>query len=179
MYRCDIHSHTLISHDSQAPLSGMVHAAQAAGLQEFCVTDHCDLLDLDGKPRPIHLKHGAANIQWERDTKWVTENLVNAVAPVYQGTNGIVERTGLHHREFLDTYRFQTESLLPVQRNGSVHMLNLVEGQRAILRSTQGMYAPFEVRYAETCIVPEAAGSYEIVSPDGEEIRMILACVRN
>ena len=50
MYRCDIHSHTLISHDSQAPLSGMVHAAQAAGLQEFCVTDHCDLLDLDGRP---------------------------------------------------------------------------------------------------------------------------------
>lgn len=136
-------------------------------------------LDLDGKPRPIHLKHGAANIQWERDTKWVTENLVNAVAPVYQGTNGIVERTGLHHREFLDTYRFQTESLLPVQRNGSVHMLNLVEGQRAILRSREGQFSPFEVRYAETCIVPEAAGSYEILSPDGEEIRMILACVRN
>ena len=25
-------------------------------------------LGLDGKPRPIHLEHGAANIQWERTT---------------------------------------------------------------------------------------------------------------
>jgi mannose-6-phosphate isomerase class I len=28
-------------------------------------------LGLDGKPRPIHLKHGLANIQWDRTTRWV------------------------------------------------------------------------------------------------------------
>lgn len=136
-------------------------------------------LDLDGKPRPIHLNHGATNIQWERDTKWVKENLVNAVTTVHQSENGTIERTGLHNREFLDTFRFHTATALPVRRNGSVHMLNLVEGQRAILRSPGAQFAPFELRYAETCIVPEAAGEYEIVSPDGGEIRVILACVRN
>ena len=50
MYLCDIHSHTKISPDSEAPLSDMVRAAAAAGLREFCVTDHCDLLGLDGLP---------------------------------------------------------------------------------------------------------------------------------
>ena len=50
MYLCDIHSHTKISPDSRAELSDMARSAVASGLREFCVTDHCDLLDLDGKP---------------------------------------------------------------------------------------------------------------------------------
>lgn len=50
MYLCDIHSHSKISPDCDVPLPDMVHAAVAAGLQEFCVTDHHDLLDYDGFP---------------------------------------------------------------------------------------------------------------------------------
>ena len=50
MYLCDIHCHTKISPDSTAELSGLAAAAVSAGLRELCVTDHCDLLDLDGDP---------------------------------------------------------------------------------------------------------------------------------
>lgn len=50
MYFCDVHTHSLISPDSEAPLADMVQAAAAAGLDELCVTDHCDLLDFDGRP---------------------------------------------------------------------------------------------------------------------------------
>ena len=102
-------------------------------------------VDLDGKPRPIHLEHGAANIQWYRNTEWVHRNLVNAVAEVYTGENGTVVRTGLHEREFLDTFRFTTSSALPVHRNGSVHMLNLVDGTRAVLRSKSDAFPPLEL----------------------------------
>lgn len=135
-------------------------------------------LDLDGKPRPIHLEHGAANIQWDRNTRWVHENLVNAVTPVHRDDRGVVERTGLHQREFLDTFRIATQSGLPIRRNGSVHVMNLVEGERALIVSPQGKFPPFPLHYAETCILPEAAGEYEITSPDGRPIQVILACVR-
>ena len=135
-------------------------------------------LDLDGKPRPIHLEHGAANIQWERNTQWVHENLVNAVTPVHRDDRGVVERTGLHQREFLDTFRIATHDSLPIRRNGSVHVLNLVEGERALIVSPQGKFPPFPLHYAETCILPEAAGEYEIISPDGQPIQVIFACVR-
>ena len=50
MYLCDVHCHTLISPDSHATLAAMARAAMAVGLRELCVTDHCDLLDLDGNP---------------------------------------------------------------------------------------------------------------------------------
>ena len=86
---------------------------------------------------------------------------------------------GLHEREFLDTFRFTTSSALPVHRNVSVHMLNLVDGTRAVLRSKSDAFPPLELHYAETCIVPQAAGDYEISSPDGSEVKVILACVRN
>ncbi len=50
MYLCDVHTHSLISPDSKAPLSAMAQAALSAGLKELCVTDHCDLLDWEGRP---------------------------------------------------------------------------------------------------------------------------------
>ena len=50
MYLCDVHLHTKISPDSKAELSDMARAAVSAGLLELCVTDHCDLLDGDGRP---------------------------------------------------------------------------------------------------------------------------------
>ena len=50
MYLCDVHSHTKLSPDSKAELLDTARAAAAAGLREFCVTDHCDLFDSDGKP---------------------------------------------------------------------------------------------------------------------------------
>ena len=58
-------------------------------------------------------------------------------------------------------------------------MLNLVDGTRAVLRSKSDEFPPLELHYAETCIVPQAAGDYEIYSPDGSEVKVILACVRN
>lgn len=136
-------------------------------------------LDLDGKPRPIHLDHGMANIQWDRDTKWVHENLVGQTTVVHQDENALVERTGLHEREFIDTFRYTTASSVTVERNGSVHVLNLVDGARARLVSPDGAFAPFELHYAETCILPQAAGDYRIEAPDGAEVKMIVACVRN
>ena len=45
MYLCDFHTHSQISHDSQAPLKEMLRAANERGLQELCVTDHCEVLE--------------------------------------------------------------------------------------------------------------------------------------
>jgi histidinol-phosphatase (PHP family) len=45
MYLCNTHTHTQVSFDSKATLRAMAEAAIAAGFNELCVTDHCDLLD--------------------------------------------------------------------------------------------------------------------------------------
>lgn len=135
-------------------------------------------LDLDGKPRPIHIDHGMANIQFDRNTRWVHENLVGQTRVLRQDENGLVERTGLHQREFIDTIRYTTTGRMPVERNGSVHVMNLVDGARARITSPDGAFAPFELHYAETCILPQDAGAYAIESVDGGEVKVIVASVR-
>lgn len=123
-------------------------------------------LGLDGKPRPIHLEHGAANIQWDRTTGWVKENLVNAVSPLGSGPGWREERTGLHEREFIETRRHWFTAPVPHHTRGGVQVMNLVEGEAAVVESPDRAFEPFLVHYAETFIVPAAVGSY-VVRPLG------------
>ena len=50
MFLSDYHSHSLVSFDGEFPMSDMAQAAMDAGLNELCITDHCDFLDQDGVP---------------------------------------------------------------------------------------------------------------------------------
>lgn len=119
-------------------------------------------LGLDGKPRPIHLNHGAPNIQWDRTTSWVKENLVNRIETIASGDGWREERTGLHEREFIETRRHWFTKTVPHDTRGGVNVLNLVEGEEALVESPDGGFEPFLVHYAETFIVPAAAGHYTI-----------------
>lgn len=119
-------------------------------------------LGLDGNPRPIHLDHGIANICWDRRAEWVKSNLVNRVEQIAHGDGWREERTGLHELEFIETRRHWFTSEVPHDTRGTVNVLNLVEGERAIVESPTDSFDPFEVHYAETFIVPAAVGSYTI-----------------
>ncbi len=46
MYFIDYHTHSILSMDGKVPLSVMGEHAIAAGINELCLTDHCDLIDL-------------------------------------------------------------------------------------------------------------------------------------
>ncbi|HWD91381.1 MAG TPA: class I mannose-6-phosphate isomerase [Verrucomicrobiae bacterium] len=119
-------------------------------------------LGLDGKPRPIHLDHGIANIQWDRDADWTRKNLVNRFSPLGSGDGWREERTGLHEREFIETRRHWFTKAVPHHTHGGVNVLNLVEGTEAVVESVEGRFEPFVIRYAETFIVPAAVGPYTI-----------------
>jgi hypothetical protein len=119
-------------------------------------------LGLDGLPRPIHLEHGIRNIQWDRTTAWVEKQLINTISPVAEGDGWKEEGTGLHEREFIETRRHWFTSFVPHCTDGGVNVLNLCEGAEAIVESPTEKFAPLVVHYAETFIVPAAAGCYTI-----------------
>jgi hypothetical protein len=136
-------------------------------------------MGLDGRPRPVHLDHGLANIAWERTTGWTRRHLVNRVAPIPGGDGWTAERTGLHEREFIDTVRRRGRVAMPHHTRDGVHMLNLIAGAEALVESPVGAFPPFPVSYAETFIVPAAVGAYTIrpLAP-GAEVASIEASVR-
>jgi mannose-6-phosphate isomerase class I len=121
-----------------------------------------DRLDLNGRPRPIHLEHGRRNIRWDRDTRWVRQNLINRVEKMSEGDGWCEERTGLHEREFIETRRHWFTEKVPHHTQGGVNVLNLVEGPEVVVESPDKLFAPFVVHYAETFIVPAAVGQYTI-----------------
>jgi mannose-6-phosphate isomerase class I len=138
-------------------------------------------LGLDGKPRPIHLQHGAANIQWDRTTEWTRRHLVNRFEPLGAGPGWREERTGLHEREFIETRRHWFTDTVPHDTHGGVNVLNLVQGEEAVVESPTGAFEPFVVHYAETFIVPARVGPYTIRPfglSEGSECATLKAYVR-
>ncbi len=137
-----------------------------------------DRLGLDGLPRPVHLEHGSKNIQFDRDTKWVMENLVGQTHLLETGDGYTIEKTGLHEREFIETRRYWFEKPVTLYTNGSVNMLNLVEGESIEVISPSASFEPFEVHYAETFIIPAHLEEYKLVPKTGGKWGVIQAYVR-
>jgi mannose-6-phosphate isomerase class I len=139
-------------------------------------------MGLDGRPRPIHLERGAENIQWNRTTTWVKDSLINCVEEVATGDGWREERTGLHKLEFIETRRHWFTGVVSHDTNGTVNVLNLVEGEEAIVESPSGAFAPFIVHYAETFIVPAQVGRYTVRphgAAEGKQCATVKALVRH
>jgi mannose-6-phosphate isomerase class I len=143
-------------------------------------------LGLDGRPRPVHLDHGLANVQFDRTTAWTGAELVNRVEPAGAGAGWRAERTGLHQREFIDTVRHWFTATVPLDTGGiaqgGVRVCNLIAGPEAVLESPTGAFAPFVVHYAETVIIPASCGSYTIRPHGcgvGSELGLITASIRS
>jgi mannose-6-phosphate isomerase class I len=124
-------------------------------------------MGLDGKPRPINIEHGQAVINWSRTKDWVENELINVVQKMDEGEGWVEEKTGLHEREFIETRRHWFTKKVTHHTNGSVNVLNLIEGKEAVVESPCNAFEPFVVHYAETFIVPEALKEYTI-RPYGE-----------
>jgi len=140
-----------------------------------------DRLGLDGLPRPIHLEHGEANIQWDRDTDWVMEHLVNRIRLLHSEEGFTTTWTGLHEREFIETIRHTFSKPVLFHTDDSINMLNLVEGEEATVLSPTGAFDPYTVHYAETFIIPASVTEY-IITPsglsEGQTVSTIKASVR-
>lgn len=126
-------------------------------------------LGLDGKPRPINVERGKFVIDWKRNMEYVQEHLANHFTDVAEGDGWREERTGLHPNEFIETRRHWFTKSVTHYTNGSVNVLNLVEGEEAVVESPTNTFEPFVVHYAETFIIPASVGKYTI-TPYGEAI---------
>lgn len=140
-----------------------------------------DRMGLDGKPRPVHIDHGANSIQWDRDTQWVGRELINRFIKVDEGKDWTEEITGLHEKEPIETRRHWFTGVAPHESSGGVNVLNLIEGEEAVVESQDGAFEPFVVHYIETFILPAAAGPYTIRphgSGEGKTCGTIKASIR-
>ena len=101
---------------------------------------------------------------------------------IASGEGWYEERTGLHKREFIETRRHWFTHPVTHHTEGCVNVLNLVEGEEAMVESPDGAFDPFIVHYAETFIVPAGVTAYTIRPfglSEGKQCVTLKAFVRN
>ena len=138
-------------------------------------------MGLDGTPRPISIDHGKQVIQWNRTANWTEDNIINQFEIIGEGDGWREEKTGLDKTSFIETRRHWFTKKVYHNTNGVLNVLNLIEGREAIIESPGNLFQPYIIHYAETFIVPAAAGEYTIRPYGecaGEECATIKAYVR-
>ncbi len=149
-------SFTAKKHDHFLIPAGTLHCSGAnATVLEISATPYIftfklwdwNRLGLDGKPRPVNIERGSKVILWYRDECYARSHLVNRFTPIASGPGWREERTGLHPAEFIETRRHwftgKVEHHTGGREYGSVHVLNLVEGEEAVVESPSGAFEPF------------------------------------
>lgn len=124
-------------------------------------------LGLDGKPRPISIEHGKKVIDWNRDEDWVKENLFNSITEIAVNGHSREESTGLYATQFIETRRHWFDARVTHYTHGNLNVVNLVEGEEAVVESPDGLFDPYLIHYAETFIVPANVPAYT-VTPFGK-----------
>ena len=133
-------------------------------------------LDLDGKPRPLNIDRAFQNLYFDRKGERVRQELVSKPTVLQAGQDWQLIHLPTHPEHFYDVHRFEFSDTVEANTVGSCHVMSLVEGQSVILETANGMRQRFN--YAETFVVPAAAGRYRLISPDNRPIKVIKAFVK-
>ena len=133
-------------------------------------------LDLDGKPRPINLERGFENLNFERKGKRVREELVSQPEILAEEEDWRFVHLPTHPDHFYDVCRYEFDKEISAETSGSPHVMSLVEGQSVILETEQGVRQRFN--YAETFVVPAAAGAYRLINEGSERAQVVCAFLK-
>jgi mannose-6-phosphate isomerase class I len=132
--------------------------------------------DLHGNLRPIHIERAWGNINFSRQTRWVRHNLMPSPRIVGQGPGWTEYVIGDHDLMFIAIHRAEfAETFASDTRRERFHVLNLVEGERALVEWEGGVHP---LRYAETIVIPAATGRYQIRNQSDGICKVVKAFVK-
>ncbi|HEX7572134.1 MAG TPA: class I mannose-6-phosphate isomerase, partial [Bacteroidota bacterium] len=119
-------------------------------------------MDLDGAPRPLNIARAFDNLAFERQGERARQELISRPVVIAEGTDWRLVHLPTHPDHMYDVHRFEFSTSVEGDTDGSCHVMNVVAGEWITLESGGGMRQQFN--YAETFIVPAAAGHYRLVN---------------
>jgi mannose-6-phosphate isomerase class I len=132
--------------------------------------------DLDGKPRFLNIQRAFENLYFDRKGERIPREFVSKPRLLEEGDGWRLVHCPTHPQHFYDVHRLEFDDRMTVHLRGSCHILSLVEGESVLLETASGMRQRFH--YAETFVVPAAAGSYQLVSETGQPLKVVKCFVK-
>ncbi|MBI4927609.1 MAG: class I mannose-6-phosphate isomerase [Anaerolineae bacterium] len=136
-------------------------------------------LDLDGKPRSLNIERAFQNLYFDRRGERIHKEFVSHPTLLEQGADYCILHLPTHPHHFYDVHRLEFSGAVAVETgglDGSCHVLSLVEGKTVLVETADGTQTRFN--YAETFVIPAAAGRYRLISEDGSLIKVVKTFVK-
>jgi mannose-6-phosphate isomerase class I len=127
-------------------------------------------LDLDGRPRPLNIERAFENLNFERRGPRVREELLARPTVCRSGHGWRIVHLPTHPDHFYDVQRIEFERAVDLPTDDSCQVMSLVEGA-SVLVEAGGERRRYS--YAETFVVPAAAGGFRLVN-EGERPAMVV-----
>ncbi len=133
-------------------------------------------LDLEGMPRPINIRHAFHNLDFTRKGCRVQEELISRPQLLQSDEEVQVELLPTHPEHFYSIHRITLTGSVRIGTEGRCHLLMLVEGKTLTVITDRGK--TYTLHYAETVVLPAAAGAYQLINTESTPVKIIKAFVK-
>ncbi|NLR59279.1 ROK family protein [Chitinophaga polysaccharea] len=133
-------------------------------------------LGLNGQPRPINIEHAMNNLYFDRKGDYVASKLISHPVVEAEWEGGRKIQLPTHEEHFYCVYRYEFTGSISIPTNNQCHICMLVEGE-SISVDSHGHSADYH--YAETFVVPAAAGNYQVTNRGNGKAFVVVAHVKD
>lgn len=132
--------------------------------------------DLSGRQRQLNISRAMDNLYFDRKGSYVREKLISKPVLIQSGKDWQKWHLPTHDTHLYDVHRIHFKTTAAIATEDKCLVMSLVEGSSITVETENGMRQQFN--YAETFVIPAAAGSITVTNNSGGNAIMVIAFVK-